>query len=150
MCHINRNFVDDQKKNVSQQVTVYLKQYCQCLGLPTELGYFEITCRGSKNCWAGGLNWATFHPSTLAWQLFFLQICQFPVNSETVKPFQFPRTFYSWISGIKTSWRAISTWCDYSLHGEVDNQIVFPPNWAILIILLLKNAQIQKIGRVIA
>ena len=38
-------------------------QCCQCYGLPTQLGYFEMTWRRSKICWVGGLKWATFHLS---------------------------------------------------------------------------------------
>ena len=58
-----------------------LSSVLQMPRLPTQLGYFKIACRGSKNCWAGGLqlgNFSSFYPR----QLFF-QICQFPVNSES-------------------------------------------------------------------
>ena len=58
------------------------KQCCQHRGLPTQLGYFEILCRGSKNCWAGGLKLGYFSFVCLR-QVFFLQVCQFPVNSES-------------------------------------------------------------------
>ena len=57
-------------------------QCCQRRGLPAQLGYFEILCRGSKNCWAGGLKLGYFS-FICPRQLFFLQICQFPVNSES-------------------------------------------------------------------
>ena len=33
---------------------------CQCCGLPTELGYFEIASCRSKNCWVGGLKLGYF------------------------------------------------------------------------------------------
>ena len=35
-------------------------QCCQRRGLPAQLGYFEIACRGSKNCWAGDLKLGYF------------------------------------------------------------------------------------------
>ena len=57
-------------------------QCCQRRGLPAQLGYFEILCRGSKNCWAGGLKLGYFS-FVCPRQVFFLQICQFPVNSES-------------------------------------------------------------------
>ena len=57
-------------------------QCCQCRGLPAQLGHFEILCHGSKNCWAGGLKLGYFS-FVCPRQLFFLQICQFPVNSES-------------------------------------------------------------------
>ena len=59
-----------------------LIQCCQRRGLPAQLGYFEILCRGSKNCLAGGLKLGYFS-FVCPRQLFFLQICQFPVNSES-------------------------------------------------------------------
>ena len=34
--------------------------FSQRRGLPAQLGYFEILCRGSKNCWAGGLKLGYF------------------------------------------------------------------------------------------
>ena len=57
-------------------------QCCQRRGLPAQLGYFEILCRELKNCWAGGLKLGYFS-FVCPRQLFFLQICQFPVNSES-------------------------------------------------------------------
>ena len=62
--------------------TALYNQCCQRRGLPAQLGYFEILCRGSKNCWAGGLKLGYFS-FVCPQQLFFLQICQFPVNSES-------------------------------------------------------------------
>ena len=52
-------------------------QCCQCRrGLPAELGYFEIACRGSKDCWAGGLNLGYF--SSLYPHSSYLPVsCQF-------------------------------------------------------------------------
>ena len=35
-------------------------QCCQRRGLPAQLGYFEILCRGLKNCWAVGLKFSYF------------------------------------------------------------------------------------------
>ena len=62
--------------------------------------------------------------------------CQF---REFLSLFQCPRTFFSSISGIKTSWRTINIDC--LLHVEVNNLIVSPPNWVIKIILQLKSTQ---------
>ena len=46
--------------------------------------FFFCMCgrRKPENCWAGGLKFDYFS-SVYQRQLFFLQICQFPVNSET-------------------------------------------------------------------
>ena len=37
----------------------------------------------------------------------------------------------------------------YPLLAEVNNLIVFPPNWVILVILRLKSTQSWEIGRMI-
>ena len=92
------------------------------------------------------LNWATFHLSACG-SSFFLQFANFLLIQKVFEPFQCPRTFFSSISGIKMSWRAINI--NYQLHAEVNNLIVFPPKWVILIILWLKNTQIWEIGRMI-
>ena len=42
------------------------------------------------------------------------------------------------------SWKAINI--DYPLNMEVNNLIVFLPNWVILIILQMKSTQILEIG----
>ena len=62
-------------------------QCCQCCGLPSELDYFEIACHELKNCWAGGLN-LDYFSSVYPWQLFVLEICHFPVNTESFWPFR--------------------------------------------------------------
>ena len=69
--------------------------------------------------------------------------CQF---NEFLSLFNVRELFFSSISGIKTSWRAINI--DYPLHVEVNNLIVFPPNWVILIILLLKSTHIWEIEHI--
>ena len=79
---------------------------------------------------------------------FFFKFANFLSIQRIFGLFQCLRKLYSSISGIKSSCRATSI--DYPLHAEVNNLIVFPPNWVILIILLLKSAQIWKIGRIIA
>ena len=82
---------------------------------------------------------------------FFFKLASFLSFQGVFEPFQCPRTFFASISGIKMSkmsWRAINI--DYPLHGEVNNLIVFPPNWVVLIVLRLKNIQIWEIGRIIA
>ena len=118
-------------------------QCCQSRSLPTKLGYFEIACRGPKNCWAGGLKLGYFS-SVCLWQLFFFKFDSFPLDSESFEPFYVEEHSFSSISGIKTSWRAINS--DYPLLAEINNLIVFPPNWVILVILRFKNTQILKIG----
>ena len=45
------------------------------------------------------------------------------------------------------SWRAINI--DYPFHAEVNDLIVFLPNWVYLIILQLKSTQIWEIGRMV-
>ena len=91
-------------------------------------------------------NWATFHPSihSSPFSSSLPVSCQF---REFLIFFQCPRTFFSLISGIKTSWRAINF--SYPLHVGVNNLIVFPPNRVILIILRRKSTQIWEIGRTI-
>ena len=127
-------------------------QSCQCRGLPAQLGYFEITYHGSKNCWVGGLKlgyFSSFNPR----QLFFLQICQFSINSESLVLSLFNvqehcfHQFRARIQGLRRPGeQSISI---IHLHVEVNNVIVFPPNWVILIILGLKSTQIWEIRRVI-
>ena len=69
-------------KSVERKVSVMKNtQCCLRLGLPAQLGYFEIAWRRSKNFLAGGLKpgyFSSVHPR----QLSFLQMHQFPVNSE--------------------------------------------------------------------
>ena len=48
------------------QSTVGCYQCCQCRGLPAELGYFEIVCRGLKSHWAGGLKLGYFSSDRLS------------------------------------------------------------------------------------
>ena len=111
--------------------------------LPT---YFEITCPGSKYCWVGGLKFGYFS-SVYSRQHFFLQICQFGsfLSIQRVfEPFQCPRTFFSSISGIKTSCCAFNI--DYPLHAKVNNLIVLPPKQVIWIILRLKASELWKLG----
>ena len=98
---------------------------CQCQPvLPTPqfthriVLYFEIACHRSKTCWAGGL----FHPSARG-SPFFFKFASFLSIQRVFEPFQCPRTFFSSISGIKMSWRAINI--DYPLHVEINNLIVF-------------------------
>ena len=91
-------------------------------------------------------NWATFHPSTCS-RLFFFKFASFLSIQRVFEPFQCPRSFFSSISEIKTSWKAINI--DYPLHTEVNNLIVFLPNWVILIILWRKITQIWEIGCII-
>ena len=79
--------------------------------------------------------------------LFFFKFASFLSIQRAFEPFQCSRTFFSSISGIETSWRAISI--DYQLQVEVNSLIVFPPNWVILIILWLKSTQIWESGRII-
>ena len=65
----------------------------------------------------------------------FLQICQFPVNLQSFWTFfQYPRTFFSSVLGIKTSKRAVNV--NYPLHM---------PNSVIFIILWLKSTQIFEV-----
>ena len=102
-------------------------QCCQRHGLPTELGYFEIACRGSKNCcWACSLKLGYFLPSTCG-SSFYFKFASFLSIQRVVEPSQCPRTLFSSISRIKTSWRAINI--DYLLHGEVNNLIIFQFNY---------------------
>ena len=54
------------------------------------------------------------------------------------------KTFFSSISGIKTSWRAINM--DYPYQVEVNNLIVLPPIWVNLDALLLNSTQILESG----
>ena len=77
-------------------------QCCQRRGLPAQLGYFEILCRGSKNCWAGGLKLGNFS-FVCPRQLFFFKFASFLSIQRIVEPLQCPRTFFSSISGLKTS-----------------------------------------------
>ena len=77
-----------------------------------------------------------FHPSTPG-SSFFFKFVSFLSIHRVFERFQCPRTFFSTISGIKMSWRAINI--DYPLHAEVNNLIVFLPNWVILIILQQKH-----------
>ena len=107
----------------------------------TELGYFEITCRGSKNFWAGGLKLGYFS-FICPRRLFFFKFVSFLSIQRVVEPCQCQRTFFSLISGIKTSWRAINI--DYPLDAKVNNLIVFQPNWVI--ILGQKSTQTCEIG----
>ena len=66
-------------------------QCCQSSSLPAQLCYFEIACRGSKNCLAGGLKMGYFSSVCLL-HLIFLQICQFPVQ-EPKSAFWGPNSF---------------------------------------------------------
>ena len=75
------NFIKRFREIVVLNSTVHY-QCCQHRGLPAQLGYFEIACRGSKNCWAGDLKLGYFS-FVCPRQLFFHQMCQFPVNSES-------------------------------------------------------------------
>ena len=70
---------------------------------------------------------------------FFFKFANFLSIQSVFEPFQWSRTFFSSISGIMTSWRAINI--NYLLYGEVNNLIVFLPNWVIFIISLLKSTQ---------
>ena len=54
------------------------------------------------------------------------------------------KTFFSSISGIKSSWRAINM--DYPYQVEVNNLIVLPPIWVNLDALLLNSTQILESG----
>ena len=116
----------------------------------SELGYFEIACRGSKNCWAGGLKLGYFFILLPMAALFSSNLsvsCQF---SEFLSPLYVQKHSIHHFQGLrvlKTSWRAINI--DYLLHAEVNSLIVFPPNWVILSVLLMKSTQIWKIGRII-
>ena len=103
-------------------------QCCQRRGLPAELGYYEISCRGSQNCWAGSLKLGYFL-FLKPWQLSFLQFVSSLSIQSIFEPFQCLRTFYASISGIKTFWRAINI--DYPLHTGVSSLIVFLPNWML-------------------
>ena len=78
----------------------------------------------SKNCREGSLKLGYFL-SVRLWQLFFLQICHFPVNWESFRAFSISKNILSWISEIKTAWRAITI--DYPLHTEVINLMFFRP-----------------------
>ena len=133
----------------NEQVVIFTPrnvQCCQRRGLPAQLGYFEILCRGSKNCWAGGLKLGYFS-FVCPRQLFFFKFASFLSIQRVFEPLQCPRTFFSSISGITTSYRAINI--DNPLLAEVNNLIVFPPNWVISVILRLKSTQIWEIGRMI-
>ena len=122
-------------------------QCCQRNGLPAKMGYFEIACRGSKDCWEGGLKLGYFS-SVCPWQLLFSsKFASFLSFQRVFEPFQCLRTFFSSISGIKMSWGAIII--DYPLYAEVNNLIVFQPNWVIFIILRLRSTQIWEIGHMI-
>ena len=48
---------------------------------PPNWATLKLPAVGQKNCWAGGLKLGYFS-FVCSRQLFFLQICQFPVNSE--------------------------------------------------------------------
>ena len=117
---------------------IYHNQCCQGSGLPAELGYFEIACRGSKNCWVGGLKLGYFS-AHYPQQLFFLQICQF---QRVFEPFQCTRTFFSSISGIMTSWRVIN----------IDKQLLSTScgsqqsNWFFLFCFVFVFAQMDDFG----
>ena len=123
-------------------------QCCQRCDLPAKLGFLKTACRGSKSCWAGGLKLGYFSSVYLR-QLFFLQICQFPVNSESLflSLFNVQEHSFHHFQGLRRSRRAVNM--HYPLHAEVNNLIVFPPNWVTLIILQLKSTQIWEIGRII-
>ena len=106
--------------------------------LPTKLGFFEFTCHGSKNCWAGDLKFGYFS-SVCPQKLFFFKFVNFLSIQSAFEPFQWPRTFLS-ISRIKTSWRAITI--DFPLHAEVNDPNVFCPIesfWKLGVWLLDKN-----------
>ena len=88
-----------------------------------KLGYFEIAWSRSKNYWAGGIKLDYFSsvcPQQLFSSLTLSVSCQF---KRVFEHFQCPRTFFSSISGVKMSWRAINI--DYPPHPEVKNLIVF-------------------------
>ena len=106
--------------------------------LPTKLGFFEFTCHGSKNCWAGDLKFGYFS-SVCPQKLFFFKFVNFLSIQSAFEPFQWPRTFLS-ISRIKTSWRPITI--DFPLHAEVNDPNVFCPIesfWKLGVWLLDKN-----------
>ena len=99
------------------------------------LRYFEITCHRSKNCCPHSLKSGNLYICLPAEALLFKYVSFLSIYRD-FEPFQCWRTFSS-ISGITTSWRAINN--DYPVHAQVDNLIVFPPNWVFLVILLLKS-----------
>ena len=112
-------------------------EYCQCRSLPGKLGCFEIACHGSKNRCAGGLKLGYFS-SVCQEQLSFLSI------QSVFEPLQCPKTFFSSISGIKMFWRSINI--EDPLHTEVNNLIVFPPNWVFSLFYGWKAPKFGKLG----
>ena len=101
---------------------------------------------GQKTVGQVASNQATFHPSTSGSSLLF-KFANFLSIRRVCESFQCPRTprtFFSSILRIKTSWKAINF--DYPLYAEVNNLIVFPPNWVFFIIVRLKSTQIREIG----
>ena len=105
-------------------------QCCQRRGLPAELGYSEIACRGSKYCWVGGLKLGYSFIGLLATALFSSNL---PVSyqlREFLSLFDehFSKNIlFTAISGIKTSWRAINNNICHPLHVEVNNLTFFCP-----------------------
>ena len=90
-----------------------------------------LAAKKKKNgCQADGLKFGYF--SCLPAAALFFKFASFLSIQRVFEPFQWPRTFFLSISGIKTSWRAINI--DYPLHTEVNSLHVFPLNWVILII----------------
>ena len=83
-------------------------------------------------------NWAKSCSSS-----FFFQFASFMLIQRVFEPFQCPRTFFSSISGVKTSWRKIDI--NYPVYTGVNNQIVLPPNCVILFISWLKCTRIGGI-----
>ena len=84
-------------------------------------------------------------------QLFFLQICQFPVNSDFLGLYNIQEHSVHQFQGLrilKTSWRAMDI--DLSTSRGSHSLIIFPPNWVILSVLLQKSTQIWKIGHIIS
>ena len=57
-------------------------QCCQRRCLPAQLGYLKSPAAGQKTVGLGGLKLGYFS-FVCPWQLLFLQMCQFPVNSES-------------------------------------------------------------------
>ena len=119
-------------------------QCCQRRDLPAKLGYLKTACRRSKSCWAASLKLGYFSSEYLR-QLFFpsnLPVsCQF---REFLSLFNVQEHSFHHFQGLRRSRRAVNM--HYPLHAEVNNLIVFPPNWVILIILQLKSTQIWEVG----
>ena len=67
-----------------------------------------------------------------AFFFLFFHICQFSVNSESFEPLECPRSLFSSISSVKTSWKAINI--NYPSQAEINNLMLFPRKWVILII----------------